>query len=239
MTKHLALLDRDVQILEFIAKFGYCLDRHIEFLCDLTPKYCLKVLKRLIDADLIERKRVLAYKDAYLFLSKEGSRFLSVNSPQKPVLNTLNHDTLLVDLYFKLSTDQQTIQTDKEIRRFLGLHNINDSLRIPDLLINENIAIELELSEKPAQRLELIINSYIMNNEICKVQYYLANERLLKKIHSLTKGHTKFKFYILKLDEDKILEIIPFTPSVTANQMYTTQINTNNPKKFGAYTFLP
>ena len=243
--KHLALLERDVQILEFIAKFGYCLDRHIEFLCTLTPKYCLKVIKRLVDAELVERKRVLAYKDAYLFLTKDWAKFLDVNSPQKAVLHTLTHDTLLVDLYFKLSNnannvDSIEIKTDKEIRLFLGLHNLNDSLRIPDLLINNHIAIELELSEKPASRLETIINSYIMNNDITEVNYYLINDRLLKKIFVLTKAHPKFKFHMLALDNDKIVKIEPYQQDLqNFNNLQMDHQNHNKPKKFGAYTFTP
>ncbi|MBY0379535.1 MAG: hypothetical protein K2P99_03925 [Burkholderiales bacterium] len=237
--KHLALLQRDVEIIEFVAKFAYCQDRHIQKLCNLTPQYYLKVIKRLVDADLVVRSKILAYTEPYISLSKAGAKFLSIANISKPVLNTLYHDTLLIDLYFKLqeSYPHAKFRTDKEIRRELAIHDANETIRIPDLLINDHLAIELELSEKPLARLNHIINTYIIDNNMHEVHYYLTSTRLFAKISSLTNGSTKFKFSLLELEEgNKTIRQIAILTLGEYN--YLSHIP-QEPKKFGAYTYMP
>jgi hypothetical protein len=235
----IALLERDVKILEFIAKFGFCQDRHIIQLCDLTPKYYLKVIKRLVDEDYVERNRILAYEEAYLMLSKNGGRFLGLTTTAKPVLNTLNHDTLLIDLYFKLETyyTNANFKTDKELRRDYAIHEANETKRIPDILIDDSIAIELELSEKPLNKLTAIINSYILSNDISEVHYYVMSKRIYSKLRSLTLNYPKFKFFMLTVVDKQITAINPLNP--LNEEAANSGNHLGQPKKFGAYVYEP
>jgi len=232
----IALLARDVKILEFIAKFGFCQDRHIITLCNLTPKYYLKVIKRLIDDDYVERSRILAYEEAYLMLTKNGSRFLGLSTTSRPVLNTLNHDTLLIDLYFKLIEQYPTahFKTDKELRRDFAIHEANDSKRIPDIVIDDTLAVELELSEKPLAKLTAIINAYILDNNIQQVHYYVMSKRIYTRLLNLTANYSKFKFFMLSLTDKAITSIEPLASNGEVKDVTNT---TTTPKKFGAYVY--
>lgn len=236
----IALLERDVKILEFIAKFGFCQDRHIIQLCGLTPKYYLKVIKRLVDEDYIERNRILAYEEAYLMLSKNGGKFLGLATTAKPVLNTLNHDTLLIDLYFKLQTCDywlnSNFKTDKELRRDYAIHEANETKRIPDILIDDCIAIELELSEKPLTKLTAIINSYVLDNDITEVHYFVMSKRIYSKVKALTLNYRKFKFFMLTVVDKQITEVNPID---SKEDPAHSGVGTTKPKKFGAYVYKP
>lgn len=203
------LTERDLQILRFIAKFGYCLERQIASLCDLSLVQTVRIINRLTESGYINKLKVLSSQGSYLLLTKESGKLLDVKVANNPNLNTLNHDTLLVDLYFYIIhlfiKDVAGIKTDKEIRRDLGIFKENEQLRVPDLLINEHIAIELELSEKPKFRLQEIINTYIVDDNIRLVCYFLKDKNLLKKIYDLTLNNYKFRFYLFEFDLSKYI----------------------------------
>ena len=231
------LLERDLLILEFLANFGYCHDYHIAKLCGLSTKYIPRIIKRLVDAGYIIKTQILAYKSPYLMLSRNAAKFLGIKGTAKPVLNTLYHDTVLVDLFFELQKEfpDGAIKTDKQLRREFAIHKTGSVLRIPDLLIDESVAIELELSEKSLSRLEQIINSYIINTNIKQVRYYITSNRLYKKINQLVINCSKFSFFMLQLEDNQINKIDP----IISNQAINTLDNNFTEKKFGAYKYLP
>lgn len=243
MTGNLALLERDVTILQLIGKFGFCLERHVFQLFNLTEKYGAKVIKRLVNANYIVRQRFLASESAYLFLTKEAAQFLDVRHNAKAVLNVLKHDTLLIDLYLYFRRHYNAtipIKTDKEIRREIGIFDNSEILRVPDLLIVTDagqLAIELEISEKPMIRLEWIINSYIVNDEIAMVHYYLKSEKLAKKIHGLTSANNKFKFFILDSNAYEVEFNINYSELCLNNDENVSLSAHRNKKSFGGYTF--
>ncbi|HMT02820.1 MAG TPA: hypothetical protein PKD00_05845 [Burkholderiales bacterium] len=226
----MVLQDRDLQILQFISKFAYCQERHIMKLCGLSKVNCNKILTRLIKRDYLNKQKVLASSDAYLFLGKNGCELLDVTFSKKIVLNTLQHDTLLVDLYFILKNQYNcAIYTDKELRVF---HKVGQIHRVPDLLINQEIAVELEITEKSKDRLQEIVNSYIINDEINQVNYYLYNKNLAQKICNLSGYHKKFSFFIIKNIEDNFVleKFIPVGIKEIEKENKT-------PKKFGGFSF--
>ncbi len=230
----MVLQERDLKILNFLAKFAHCQERHIAKICDLSKPNCSKVLNRLIKTEYLTKQKVLANEEAYLFLGKKGCELLDIAVAKKVVLNTLQHDTLLVDLYFFLQNQNRNldfiIHTDKELRRF---HKVGQIHRVPDLLINDNIAIELEITEKSKDRLQDIVNSYIVNDEIHQVNYYLHHKNLAQKIYSLSYGHEKFSFFIIKNDENELI-VEKFNPTGIDNYLMGSH---GKPKKFGGFTF--
>jgi DNA-binding MarR family transcriptional regulator len=239
------LKPRDLEILRFIGKFGYCQERHVAKLCGLSDVQISRIIKRLSDGGYINKIKVLADVSAYLLLTRQSGQLLEIKPINKPSLNTLAHDTLLVDLYFylqeKFNLDQAEITADKQIRKDLGIHEINDKLRIPDLLINDNISIELEISEKATAKLQEIINSYIINNDIHLVCYFLKSKSLLKKIHGLINGSNKFKFFLFDFDEANkvIMSIEEYSNEVFSSKCLDNALTIAKPpvKRFGNFVF--
>lgn len=235
------LQERDLQILEFIARFGYCQEPH---LCKLLNVGSVRnLVTRLSDDGYITKQKVIANNDPYLSLGKKGATFLETKVISKVSLATLFHDTLLVDLYLYLQgiypANNYSFKTDKELRRDLKIELLeNEQLaeihRVPDILINDEIAIELELSEKPKVRLQAIINSYVINEEIIEVNYYLQSAPLARKIKKIANNHPKFKFWMIEKIENQV-KVTPFIEEVEIAQ--TAAPRTGN-KKFGGYTFL-
>ncbi len=199
------LKTRDLEILNFIALFGYVQDRHLAILCDLSLIQMKRIISRLEEEGVVKSNKVLANSSNYIFLTASSGKMLEVKVPGKANLNTLFHDTLLVDLYFYIinndNINRELIKTDKQLRKEFGIFNANTQQRVSDLLINNEIAIELELSEKPKVKLQEIINNYIIDDNIKSVCYFFHSASLLTKIHTLTQDNSKFKFYLFEVDE--------------------------------------
>jgi hypothetical protein len=169
---------------------------------------------------------------------------LDVRVASQVNLNTLFHDTLLIDLYFFLMDNGkincELIKTDKELRREFGVFNANSQQRVADLLIADKIAIELELSEKPKARLQEIINTYIIDDNIGLVCYFLQSASLLNKIYSLTQYNPKFRFYLFELDENmQFVKLQQQTEQglVDIDKLNLMELPEIAPKRFGNYQF--
>ena len=209
MIKNLNLNDNDLIVLYFLSKVGYCQYTHLIRLLNLnntiSPIVLGKVLKKLTDLKLIARKSIFANNNDFILLSNEGSKQLGVNKVKDIVLNSIYHDMMVIDilLYLKKNDLSIEIQTDKELKRQYGFKLFeNNKFNIPDLLINESIAIEVELTAKSQDRLISIINSYICQTNIIEVHYYVLNENIAERIANLHIINSKFKFY--KFDKDVI-----------------------------------
>jgi hypothetical protein len=186
-------------ILNFIAKFGYVEESHIIIFSQLSKNYCQKILRQLVILELIIREKILNNRDHYLYLTKNGAKLLQIKTIAKPILHTLLHDSLLVELYLSLVNFNPNwiIQSDKELKRSNN-RVISNKFRLPDLLINQQIAIELELSQKSDIRLNEILHNYIIDNNYSMVIYIVKNLAIMNKIKAIIDNLSdKFYFYLL------------------------------------------
>lgn len=239
------LKPRDLDILNFIAKFGYVQERHLAILCNLTLVQTKRIIGQLAAGGYVESTKVLADRGCYVFLTAVSSKLLEVKPLSKVNLNTLFHDTLLVDLYFFLIDNDELIpeliKTDKQLRKEFGVFSLNSQQRVPDLLIiDSKIAIELELSEKPKTRLQEIINTYIIDDSIKLVCYFLQSVSLLNKISAMTLNNPKFRFYLFEVDED--MHFIKLQQQleiglIDIHKLNLMQLPNLAPKRFGNYQF--
>ena len=230
----------ELLILNFIAKFGYVEEIHIISFTNLNKIYCQKLLRKLVAMQLIIREKILHNRDYYIYLSKYGAKILQIKLPSKPVLHTLLHDSMLVQLYLYLSkfNPNLIITVDKELKR----HNnkiLDSKFRLPDLLINNKIAIELELSQKNDVRLQEIVHNYIKDINYSLIIYIVKNLTIMNKIKTIINNISdKFYFYLLddnldinnlKLCNDNSLEIL---------ELINNTPNINIHEKFGNFTYI-
>jgi|GEM_PF-7070079 len=238
------LKPRDLEILNFIALFGYIQERHLAILYDLSLTQIKRIIGRLEEDGLVKSNKVLASSGSYVFLTARSGKMLETKVLNKASLNTLFHDTLLVDLYFFIINNDkispELIKTDKQLRKEFGIFSANTQQRVSDLLIADKIAIELELSEKPKAKLQEIINTYIIDDDIKLVCYFLQSSSLLNKIHTLTKNSPKFRFYLFEVDENmRFTKLQQRTENglIDISKINLLQLPEIAPKRFGNYQF--
>ncbi|WP_110954731.1 hypothetical protein [Anaerosinus massiliensis] len=227
--KRILLVPRDFKVLDFIGRFGWCNEKHLIQLLDMPidkKSYQIiqnRVLKRLVEAKYLMRTKLQINEPAIITIAENGAEYL--NCKKTNVKRCfLEHDMLVIDLYFSLLKnleDDGEVETDRETRRDLGYCDLNErKMRIPDLLIRDQ-AIEVEISEKNKDRLKKILNQYIFNDSVKKVNYFVRDKNLAHKIHDLSKYNEKFDVYIFK---DDITNFIKFDRSQqNLNQKYTSK----------------
>ena len=216
-TNHINIIlqDRDIVILEFIAKFGVVNDLHIIHTINfhdnnhdnknkITPKNYNRIIQRLIKAGYIKKTKLIANDYNYITLEKNGEIILNVKKVKQLALPTLRHDMLVLDLYCNLQlrhpsykfTSEHKLKQKSEIR-------IEDRTKVPDLLIhddnNATIAVEMEISEKSHTILTNIILNYIYNSQITEVWYFVKSISLGNKIHAISGANCK-KIRVFLLD---------------------------------------
>mgnify|MGYP000614923525 CR=1 FL=1 len=221
----------DILILNFLAKVGYCQEHHLAKLVAIqqaTLKSTLSAqITRLVKANLVTKTPFLREKDDFVLLGKEGAKQLQVNPVKGLILNTLNHDMLVIDLllHFMHTQPQLMIKTDRELKRELGLVGAGISkANIPDLLINDSIAIEVELTAKTEVRLCEIVNSYILKAEIKEVHYYVQSQTIVNRIFNLTQASNKFRGFLFKEDIAQTEEVFAPHNLTKSKNLASTQM---------------
>lgn len=208
------LQTKELRILEFLAHVNHCQEQHLQrFSASLTSTISsneksatTRLINSLLKQDLITKTALLHKQNSFISLSKSGAKLLGFTKAPPPVnLATYEHDMLVVDLFLHLQAvmPQALIKTDTELKREQGTMVIKSTVKrinVPDLLINNQIAVEVELTLKTTQRLQEIIQHYLNNPQIVEVHYYVRNKTILTKIKQLSFAAKKFRGFIFSND---------------------------------------
>ena len=203
------LQTRDIEILKFIAKFGYVNSLHISNMFILSKPRTSQILQRLLKSEYIKKDNIFANEPNIFTLRTAGAELIKSNRVKKITLQNLRHNLLLVDVYIaiKLKNPELEILSDRELRAGRGF---GAKGHVPDMEIitpiqdgKKNIAIELELSRKSLKRVKSIL--YALENKYIETHYYCANTVFdhINRAVGFKKGFKVFNYF--KLDEAPIV----------------------------------
>ncbi|MCL6478858.1 MAG: hypothetical protein K6T65_10620 [Peptococcaceae bacterium] len=186
------ITQRDISMFMFIDNFGYVSAQHIAIMYNMSLKSAYKRLNSLVKNGYLQHIRIFHRKHGvYLCTAKALSLIPYPASIARINLGTYKHNLLLVDLLLALSNEYNcTYKTDRIIRREQGF-SLNPSSRphFPDAVLSisgNNIAVELELTEKGAARLNRILKYYIRSTLYSEVWYFVSSPALAHKIQNKT-----------------------------------------------------
>lgn len=204
--KFVMLTDRDVKIFELISKFGVVSEKHLMWLCGWHDevqgeKNIYKVRQRLTEGEWVASYKLGYKQPRFVILAKNGAALMNSTKVRKIPIQILEHDMYVIDLYLTLKAKhpEMDIETERQKRQYEGIR-FGDKRRIPDLTLNNEIAIEVELTQKSTQRLKQIISSYLFNNKIKQVVYFVQSASIGKKIYEYGQNNDKFYVYLFSDD---------------------------------------
>lgn len=225
-------------ILEFIAKFGVVHERHLDQLLTNANK---AILKTLVKEQYTNIHQLKISQGSYYSLGKIGAKLMDNKEIKELNYNNLNHDMLLLDLYFDLliKNPDHEIKSEREMKVGQGLR-VGDKNKFPDLLMIDNngneTAIELEISEKSLARLIEIINNYIQDTKLSAVHYYVKSPSLGRKLLTLSGSHPKLKAFLLNEEENALsyTEIVEEKERSISKSPWSFDLDDylNNPDKY-------
>ena len=207
------LQTRDIEILKFIAKFGYVNSLHISNMFGLSKPRTSQILQRLLKVEYIKKDNIFTNEPNIFTLLTAGAELIKSKRVKKITLQNLRHNLLLVDVYIaiKLKNPELEILSDRELRAGRGF---GAKGHIPDMEIvtqeqngRKNIAIELELSRKNIKRIKSIF--FTLKRKYVETHYY-CDTSVYSHIKKLVIGNENIKvFDYFKLEEaPQIAEIV-------------------------------
>lgn len=201
MAKHkIVITERDEKILLLLKKFG-CVRE--DLLANyLGMDYSLASSKtifhllagRLKKHNIVNRAKIIVGKTFYWSLAKAGADLIDTEILKKISLITLNHNDLVTQLAIDLLTKNPDInlRTEFEIKQELYGREAKEK-KIPDLVLNNKIAIEVELSKKNNKKLNSIVSNYL-RSDYEEIIYYCDSKSVANRLHKISNKNTKFKY---------------------------------------------
>lgn len=208
MGKHkVVMTERDEKILGILKKFGYMReDLLARYLCleyaTKNEKHVFTLLAaRLKKHDIIKREKIKIGKTFYWWLSKVGAEIIEAIPIKNISLITLNHNDLVADLAIEMliKNPDLDLKTEYELKQEVYGKKAKEK-KIPDLVINEVEAIEVEISKKNNKRWINCVSQYSAA-DYNSITYYTNSVSIANSITRICHRNEKFKFKIFKNSE--------------------------------------
>lgn len=209
------LRESSVEVLKIIDKFGFLTSEQIMKLLNLCPRTTYRLLKRLLQKQLITFRKTKWNNLRFYHLRVAGTKLIenSLGYIRFPSWNQINHENTIIDFIVSNKLEFNDYWVAREIKKKL------QSLIIPDLIItnseinklvyqNQTIivspktAIEFELTWKSSTRYNTIFDFYqleIKNNIFEEIIYFCKPFVAEKLTKFLKKNPLKNKVQIIEL----------------------------------------
>lgn len=184
---------RDIELLTWINRYGFVTINHICKFLNIEKPTAYGYIKRFIKNKYLIHERIFHEQPGVYRVSYSGAKLTQHNIPAPRKVNIINyyHNLKLVDLSFSLTNKNHHITTEREIRHLHLINHKNKPDYTPDGIINNNIALELELTRKSKKRYDKIFKYYLENPQYKEVWYFSDNNEV---INLLTKYSQEAKF---------------------------------------------
>jgi hypothetical protein len=187
------VVERDREIMEAVARWRYCLGRHIKILAGFEGQRATdRRLQKLLQEQFLERKHILYGLPGLYILTSKAADFFDITLPKSNIrLDQIYHDIAVIDtaIYFfkNLNVDTSKIETEKELRHKMGF---NPRSHVPDFIFTKNskkCCVEIEMSLKAKSRFEKNIKDNYLKYD---VQYWIVpdNKAAIKEYLSQVKN---------------------------------------------------
>lgn len=203
MTVKTLMTERDIEILQFINRFGFCQMPHIcrRFKLGKTRHY--QVMSRLIKSGYVHHEFIFHRQHGVYRVSKAGAALTNLRALKSVPTAIFDHETTLINLYLMLTekypemvwVSERELIADKYAKGVGTKGHIADGLMIfPDKRI---IAIELELTFKGRGRSASIFKEYSKDFDIHEV-WYFCTDKVAHALRDLAAKTPVIKLHLLK-----------------------------------------
>ncbi len=213
----IVMTDRDEKILYLLKKFGYIREDYLakylglDYNLDTVRNVLHKLAGRLKKHDIVNREKIIIGKTFYWWLARGGADFVDTSVLKKISLVTLNHNDLVAELAINYLVNNHNINLKTEFEIKQELYGVDAKERkIPDLILDDRIAIEVELSKKNNKKLVNIVSNYL-RADYTEIIYYIDSKSIANSLYKISNKNDKFKY---KLFDKSILLAINYNPNL-------------------------
>jgi hypothetical protein len=206
------ITQRDEMIFNLIKKLGWVRQDYVATFLNMdyskadVNHLVRNIGYRLQRHDYIIKKKILTAHPNYWCFSKFGAQMCGGVAEPKFVLQNIRHDNLVAKLLINLlQKGEMNVKSEFELKHEV-IWEKGKKIKLPDLLIDDRVAIEVELTQKSSVRMSAIIREYKFG-KYEEVIYY-TTKKIATLMSDMVGDSSKFKFKII--DENNILNSINF-----------------------------
>ena len=158
--KLMRLVERDYQILRELDRWRFCLSRHVRYIGGFgSQSACDRRLRKLREAGLIDRKRIIYGVPSAYYLTETGRKLLGLPQKEDKIkLEQITHDIAVLDMVIYCMLKENVLLADILSEKQLhGLDGFATRKHRPDFVYREagkKYCVEVELSAKSKERFE-------------------------------------------------------------------------------------
>lgn len=200
----LRLVERDREIMREVGRWRFLLGRQIRVLCGFDgQRACDRRLKKLIDAEYLERKYYIFGIPGLYFVTKKAVEIFSLDFfTPKIRIEQIEHDIAVIDTAIYLTSkgiNLKDITTERELKHINGFGNPKHE---PDFIYKKEgktYCVEVELSAKKQYTLEKNIKDNYIKYD---TQQWFIPEGKIKIMEYIKKVGNKYSnVAIIPLEE--------------------------------------
>ena len=209
------LTKKNVELLGLIGKFRFLSQTLIAKYFGVSEEAIRLMGYKLNTGGFLRIEKVFHDGQRYFLLDKLAVSYLDVKYFKKINYVTLVHDDLVYQIAINEMINKKEIALEHELKEqhLLKFENAKD-IFLPDLLINNEIAVEVELNIKELKKRLVKINKYNQDTTIKKIMWISNKPLVLKKLCEIS-NNIKHEFYLF---EDNILNYKQFDFSTIKTQ---------------------
>ena len=212
---NMRLTKKNVELLGLIGKFRFLSQTLIAKYFGVSEEAIRLMGYKLNKGGFLRIEKVFHDGQRYFLLDKLAVSYLDVKYFKKINYVTLVHDDLVYQIAINEMINKKEIALEHELKEqhLLKFENAKD-IFLPDLLINNEIAVEVELNIKELKKRLVKINKYNQDTTIKKIMWISNKPLVLKKLCEIS-NNIKHEFYLF---EDNILNYKQFDFSTIKTQ---------------------
>ena len=224
----IVITDRDEKIMMLLKKFGYIREDILASMLNVgyetsQDKQVFNQLAcRLRKHNIVHREKIKIGRNFYWWLGRDGANLINAKTIRNVPIITIDHDDLVCKLASKYLVENPDINLITEFenkQRLFGFDAKNK--KIPDLVIDDNIAIEVEISKKNYNRWNAVLTNYL-SSDFKEIIYYTNSKTIANSIAKIASNNERIKFKIFS--EDDINNAINYIPDELKNNQIRDKI---------------
>ena len=210
------LTKKNIELLELVGKFRFLSQVLLAKYFGASEESIRLMGYKLSKGGFLRVEKVFYDGQRYFLLDKLAVSYLDVKYFKKINYVTLVHDDLVYQIAINEIMNKKEVALEYELKeQYLLKFEKNKDIFLPDLLINNEIAIEVELNIKELKKRLIKINKYNQDTTIKKVVWISNKPLVLKKLYEIS-NNIKHEFYIF---EDNILNYKKFDVTTVKHQV--------------------
>lgn len=204
-----------------LKKFGYIREDilanmlNIKYETSQEKQVLNQLACRLRKHNIVHREKVKIGRNFYWWLAREGANMVNAKTIRNVPIITIDHDDLVCKIASKYLAENADINLIPEFENKQKLFGFDaKNKKIPDLVIDENIAIEVEISKKNYKRWNAVLSNYL-SSDFKEIYYFTDSKTIANSIAKIASNNDRIKFKLFS--DNDIINAIDYLPEEFKN----------------------